>query len=437
MTNQTTKDVRKAALDLWMSLDFSVGKPSGIKAVPGTLGAAIEATQAISPVRDSRESPGGLPLDFFAPSVWHAACFLLASYMGARVTRAPFAADRELFETFYGNRPVYRGQARGWNIVPTGWRFTDQTVVQHQRAVFKELIASYMGPDDAVEFELFGKVVSDQEGDALAQHYGIPTGLVDFTFDPRVAIYFACTDSVGPSPSGLSPALADCAVIYFISFVILSLTGKPTLTFPPAQAERLFRQAGFFVNYGPPPKEIPAVLNYEDPWMWVQQNCGRVFFPRAYPEMEELRELPSPTRHILAPEPFFEEAATRIKALTAEELALRPEAVAASLRSTIKSRPPWRVKALDRSFIYTDEEFVKIVGYIEYYVRVAALLEMNRQPCLDPVVIGKLVEFDAAGLMALKQVSMLPFGGGEELNWICDRIRDSADALSKYISNTL
>jgi hypothetical protein len=175
----------------------------------------------------------------------HAACLLLVSYILGRTIRTPFSGDHDLFESFFGNRPVYRGQVRGWNILPSGWRSADPTSDGRRREILYELLASYMGTEDAIEFELFGRVRSRNEADGLG------------------------------------------------------MSGTPALTFPPVQAERLFRQAGFFVNYGPRQGEIRPVLDYEEPWRWLQQNCARVFFPRAYPQAPSmtLPFLPDQTIH--------------------------------------------------------------------------------------------------------------------------------------------
>jgi FRG domain len=204
---------------------------------------------------------------------------MLVSYMVGRANRLPFTGDHQLFESFFGKRAVYRGQARGWNIRPSGWRSTDPISDGRRGEVLYECLASYMGPEDAIEFELFGRVRSQKEADALGQHYDLPTNLVDFTFDPRVALYFACTDTAsGPPPTELDSALADCGVVYFLSFVNLCLLGSPTVTFPPVHAERLYRQAGFFVNDGSRPSEIASVLNYQEPWMGCNRTAVGSFF---------------------------------------------------------------------------------------------------------------------------------------------------------------
>jgi hypothetical protein len=436
MSNQAQTDVRQVALNLWTTLSHSVGKPMGMSFSPGTLSAAADVAQSVTPVQGTRLSPGGVPLDHFAPSVWHAACFLLVSYILPRLNRAPFSSDNALFETFFGNAPVYRGQARAWNILPSGWRSRQPAQDQHRRLVFRELLASYMGADDAIEFELFGRVQSAAEADAVAQHYGMGTDFVDVTFDPRVALYFACCQSAGSGAPGPDSVPESCAVVYFISFLKLCLSGRPALTFPPVQAQRLFRQAGFFVNYGARPPEIEAVMDYDEPWTWVQQNSARLFFPRSYPNTPELAQMPPAVLDSFSPEPFFDDAISRINRLTSKQLAASPRALAESLRSEIKTRPPWRVKEFDRAFIYTEDEFVTIFQYVEHYVRVAALLEMGRQPCLDPVVIGKFGELDSSGLKALKQVSLIPYGSGHAVQWIVDRIHESLNALNDYLSRS-
>jgi hypothetical protein len=63
-------EAKRAAIDLSSSLSFSVGERAGLRATPGALKAAIGVAQAVAPIKDSRKSPGDLPLDFFAPSPW-------------------------------------------------------------------------------------------------------------------------------------------------------------------------------------------------------------------------------------------------------------------------------------------------------------------------------------------------------------------------------
>ena len=269
---------RETAIGLWKSLDLFLRHGSRLGLIENIFRDAVELCQTISPIAGSRISPTGLSMDLFAPSVWHATCYFLIQYFASRVTELPFSSDVNMFDTFYGNRPVFRGQTHGWNIIPSGWRGVNQDFAEFQRTVFTEVVASYMTPDDALEFDLFGRVTSNKEGVGLAQHFGIPTNLVDFTFDPRIALYFASSRSDAPPFHALEHDVTECAVVYFTSFVKLCATGSPALCFPPAQSERLYRQAGFVVDFGPCPEQIPELLDFEANWMWVQQNCGRLFF---------------------------------------------------------------------------------------------------------------------------------------------------------------
>src|SRR5262249_1938552 len=102
---------RDAAIQLWTTLDFSVGHRAGIRAPAGTIPSAMDfVLNDVRPIPNTRRSPSGLPLDFSATSAWHAACYLLVSYVFARVNKQAFSSDEHLFDTFFGNCPVYRGQ---------------------------------------------------------------------------------------------------------------------------------------------------------------------------------------------------------------------------------------------------------------------------------------------------------------------------------------
>jgi hypothetical protein len=370
-------------------------------------------------------SPGRHPLDFRAPSFWHAACFLLASHVKARASRTPFASDTNTFETFFGSAPVFRGQSRAWNISPTGWRQSDPADPQRRR-IFRQVIESFAGPEDAVEFELFGRPRLETEGEALAQHYGLPTNLVDFTFDPRVALAFAVGDT---EEVGAGPEPHAYGVVFFVSFSKLCLSGRFALAFPPVQARRLFRQSGFFVDYGPRQEAVPDALDFGAPWMWVQQNCGRVFFPRVYPSAPEASEVMSLTQDILQPEPFLAEVAERVAGLSAEVLDAEVEQTVAAVRSQLVSRPPWRVKELDEAFFYTDDEIVSVATSVESYVRTAALREMAQEPHLDPIVVAKIAEGAPDALHALRDVSRLPFAEADRFQWVVAWLMEAVVAL--------
>ncbi len=384
---------------------------------------------------------GTLPSDFYAPSVWHAMCFLLVSESVTRVTQSKFSADDETFESFFGNRPVYRGQSRPWNILPTSWRAQDSAEILNWRLkLFGNYLLHFMAAEDAVELDLFGRPQTQGEVNALAQHYSLATSLVDFTFDPMIALYFACDHCEAGPLLNLADDLLDCAVVYFVPFVKLvqvshsTAITKPSLTFPPVQARRLFRQGGFFLDYGDVPQAIPSTLDFSEPWMWVQQNCGRIFFPREYPDFTARESLGG--KEILQSEPFFEALAKEIKELRPSNIEISEFEILSTLRSRINGRPPWRVKHLDGAFFYTDEEFAAIASYLVNYVRRAALVEMAGEQHLDPLVIAKIGEFDTKGVMALKTLSEIPFVShhNQSLQWTVEKVLESMKCMDRYMN---
>lgn len=135
----------------------------------------------------------------------------------------------------------------------------------------------------------------------------------------------------------------------------------------------------------------------------------------------------------MRPEPFFSEIVQQVRALKDDDLGTDPKELIRTLRSGLKNRPPWRTKELDQIFIVTDEELAAIGSYVEYYVRVASLIEMDRVPRLDPFVIWKLMALDRQGLNALLNIPRMAGHATVRLKWIGEKIKESEKNIKEYL----
>ena len=159
------------------------------------------------------------------------------------------------FESFLGylndypETSFYRGQASvDFRLVPSVGRNyikgQETALLQYERVIFDDFKRKYSMFTDV-------RPKNDMEFLFLAQHYGLPTRLLDWTYNPLIALYFACcshSDKNGVvyqcfpfSQKVFDPNVHD--ILSFDSFIYLT----PNIT-----DVRYKNQNGLFILYPKP-----------------------------------------------------------------------------------------------------------------------------------------------------------------------------------------
>ena len=196
-----------------------------------------------------------------APTPWHAAIFCLLMTSCSTSIEGPIArwGKEEIRDAWVTNsRLIFRGHADSsweWTMVP---KLERPGVDKRAARRAQRLLASLLSDVIPVTSQQKGSVLPPEVFVAVAQHYGIATDLLDFTYDPSVAIYFAS--------HGRKKNEHQRAVVYFLLTPEARKMGMRILL-PPPPADRVYVQRGLFL------KGTRASL------LRLRQTCRRITFP--------------------------------------------------------------------------------------------------------------------------------------------------------------
>lgn len=149
---------------------------------------------------------------------------------------------------------IFRGQAQAWPLRPS--------IGRHEYKPELELLIFNEFKRHSVAYSAHGPAQSEWDWLALAQHHGLRTRLLDWTYNPLVAAYFACS----PSPRGKKNGVICATEVRHFGFqdrVASEVPGPFSIAEicflrTPSHVARIRAQKGMFSVHPHPDSPFPA-----------------------------------------------------------------------------------------------------------------------------------------------------------------------------------
>lgn len=145
----------------------------------------------------------------------------------------------------------FRGQpAQYSSLTPSRWRLQEQQRHLHENALNWLHLGSQLLIDSGFRWvnpRSSPFFIDRRDSEAIAQHYGIGTHLIDWTWDPFVALAFAIQ---------ASKKSKSCDKSALIAIRTISKESNDQLILPPTFAQRVWKQAGLFQWHHCPSEEL-------------------------------------------------------------------------------------------------------------------------------------------------------------------------------------